>query len=392
MKQQIPSWPLFSGQEIAAAGAVLASGRTNYWAGEEGRSFEREFADFVGVRHAIALANGTLALEYALQALGLGAGDEVVVSPRSFVASAACVARVGATPVFADVDGYSQNISAATVAAELTPNTRAIVCVHLGGFPCAMLELQELARKHNLWLVEDCAQAHGASVAGRSVGSFGDVAAWSFCQDKIISCAGEGGMLTTDDQRLWRRVWQLKDHGKSPELTAEPHSGHSFRWLHESLGSNGRMTEMQAAIGRIQLVRLPSTLELRQRNAELLAAVCRRYSPIRLTELCPQAQPAWYRFYCFIPTTSFRPGHSRASLLAAINALGFPAFEGSCPEIYREAAFASYQVARQPAAARLGEQSLALLVHPNISLEQMQAYAATLDTCLQQALATSPGA
>ena len=382
----LPQWPIFSEDEIESVSAILRSGRTNYWNGEHGKLFEQEFASWVGVRHAVALANGTIALEYALRALGVGAGDEVVVTPRSFMASASCVVSVGARPVFADIDGYRQNISASTIEAVLSARTRAIICVHLGGYPCAMAEIQALARKHGLALVEDCAQAHGAQIDARSVGCFSDIATWSFCQDKIISCAGEGGMLTTDDAQLWRRVWQQKDHGKSPELAQAPHSGHGFRWLHESFGSNGRMTEVQAAIGRSQLRRLTATQTARERNAGLLARVCQRYPAIRQCPVLEGAQAAWYRFYCFIPETAYKPGHDKQSLLDSINRQGFPAFEGSCPEIYKEAAFADYKCPTLPMAERLGRESVALLCHQNIDRANMDAYAAALDISLQSCL------
>ena len=379
----LPQWPTFSAAEIETVSAILRSGRTNYWNGEHGKLFEQEFARFVCVRHAVALANGTLALEYALRALGVGAGDEVVVTPRSFMASVSSVVNVGAQPVFADIDGYTQNISARTIEPVLSARTRAIICVHLGGYPCAMPEIQALARAHNLALIEDCAQAHGARIDSRSVGSFSDIATWSFCQDKIISCAGEGGMLTTNDPQLWRLVWQQKDHGKSPELTQARHSGHSFRWLHETFGSNGRLTEIQAAIGRSQLQRLPETQNIRSRNAQLLARVCARYPAIQQCPVLAGTQAAWYRFYCFIPESAYKNGHDKASLLQLINAKGFPALEGSCPEIYREAAFAAQSPPTQPMAAQLGRESLALLCHQTIDLASMQAYAQALDESLQ---------
>ena len=382
-KYLLPPWPQFSPEEVAAATEVLQSGKTNYWGGEHGRAFEAEFADYIGVQKAIALANGSIALELALRALGIDAGTEVIVSPRSFMASAACVVNVGAKPVFADVDIHTQNISAASVSAVLSPASKAIICVHLGGYPCHMEELQRLAQQHNLYLIEDCAQAHGAAINGRKVGSFGHLAAWSFCQDKIISCAGEGGMITTNDAELARRVWQLKDHGKDPDLVHQPHQGYGFRWLHQDFGSNARLTEVQAAIGRIQLSRLPTTIQLRTRNAELLSATCARHPAVRQVQLAPGAQPAWYRFYGFVDPSAWRPGHDRVSLLQAINAAGYPAFEGSCPEIYREQAFAAYGQPRLPGAASLGEQSLAFLAHANISLAQMQAYCRVVDQALQ---------
>ena len=197
-------WPSFTVEEADAARAVLLSNKVNYWTGTECRNFETEFAAWCGTAHAVALANGTLALDVALKALGIGPGDEVVVTPRTFMASISCVVTAGATPVFADVDPDSGNLTAATIAAVLTPRTRAVIVVHLAGWPCDMDPIMALADQHGLKVIEDCAQAHGARYKGRSVGCMGHVGAWSFCQDKIMTTGGEGGMVTTNDAEIGR--------------------------------------------------------------------------------------------------------------------------------------------------------------------------------------------
>jgi dTDP-4-amino-4,6-dideoxygalactose transaminase len=225
-------WPRFSAKEAEAVASVLLSNRVNYWTGNEGKSFEQEYAAWAGVAHAIALANGTVALDAALAALGIGSGDEVVVTPRSFLASVSCVVNAGGVPVFADVDRDSQNITAQSIQRVLSPKTRAIICVHLAGWPCEMDAIMELAAERGLVVIEDCAQAHGARYRGRSVGSFGHVGAWSFCQDKIMTTGGEGGMVTTNDRELWSKMWSLKDHGKSWEAVYERQHPPGFRWLH----------------------------------------------------------------------------------------------------------------------------------------------------------------
>ena len=263
-------WPSFSLEEIAAATRVLESGRVNYWTGDEGRQFELEFATFVGCKHAVALANGTVALELALQALGIGLGDEVIVPSRTFIASASCAVMRGARPVIADVDRDSQNITANTIRAVLSARTRAIVTVHLAGWPCDMDPILALAHEHQLKIVEDCAQAHGATYKGRPVGSMGDAGAFSFCQDKIITTGGEGGMLTTNDPELWSRAWAFKDHGKSYDAVYQRQHPPGYRWLHESFGTNWRMTEMQSALGRLLLEQLPRFVQTRQRLAGVL--------------------------------------------------------------------------------------------------------------------------
>ena len=263
-------WPYFARDEIEAARKVLESGKVNYWTGAEGRQFEKEFAEFVGCDYAVAVANGTVALELALYALGIGPGDEVVVPSRTFIASASCAVMRGAKPVVADIDPVSQNITAETIARVLSPRTKAIVAVHLAGWPCDMDPIKKLARDRGLYVIEDCAQAHGATYKGKKVGSLGDVAAFSFCQDKIMTTGGEGGMLTTSNREIWERAWSYKDHGKSYAEVYKKDHPPGFRWLHESFGTNWRLTEMQAAIGRVQLNKLPQWVEKRRINAAVL--------------------------------------------------------------------------------------------------------------------------
>jgi dTDP-4-amino-4,6-dideoxygalactose transaminase len=376
-------WPCFSEEEIEAVAAVLRSNRVNYWTGDEGRQFEREFAEQVGTSRAIALANGTVALELALRGLGIGAGDEVVVTPRSFIASASCVVNVGAKPVFADVDRDSGNISAATIAPVLSERTRAIIVVHLGGYPADMDPIMALASKHSLKVIEDCAQAHGAQYRGHSLGSIGDVGVWSFCQDKIMTTGGEGGMVTVNDERLWRKMWAYKDHGKSWSAVYEQPSTPGFRWLHESFGTNWRMMEFQAVLGRIQLQRLKSWSETRNANASRVHAALKPLAgadgPFRLAPFFtdPSANDvhAYYRFYAYVRPDNLAHGWSRDRIVEEIVAAGVPCFHGTCPEIYREKAFEESGLAplqRLPAAMELGETSLAFLVHPTLTAEEIE--------------------
>ena len=362
-------WPYFAPDEIEAAVRVLRSGEVNYWTGEEGRQFEREFADFVGCRHAVALANGTVALEAALRALGVGPGDEVVTTSRAFIAAASCAVAVGARPVMADVDRDSQNITAEAVRAALTPRTKAIIAVHLAGWPCEMDELLELADQHGLKLIEDCAQAHGATYKGRVVGSIGHVAAFSFCQDKIMTTAGEGGMVTTNSEEVWRQVWSYKDHGKSFDAVYGKEHPPGFRWLHESFGTNWRMTEVQSAIGRVVLRKLPEWLEIRRKHAELLEERVSRIPALRVTVPPRHIEHAYYKYYVFVRPELLLPDWSRDRVMQSINAEGVPCSVGSCSEIYREKAFLGEwpEGQRLPAAKELGENSLVFQVHPTLT-------------------------
>lgn len=362
-------WPCFSQEEADAVQRVLLSNRVNYWTGNECRAFEEEFARFAGARHAVAVANGTLALELALRGLQIGEGDEVIVTSRTFLASASCIVAVGATPVFADVDVASQNITAETIAPHISSRTRAIICVHLAGWPCDMDPISALAQDHDLWLIEDCAQAHGARYRGRSVGALGHVAAWSFCQDKIMTTGGEGGMVTTCDHALWSRMWSYKDHGKSWDAVHRADHPPGFRWLHQSFGSNYRLTEMQAAIGRIQLERMPAWSAARAANAGALAQICGQHACVHVPQVPSDLQHAYYKFYAFVREEALRPGWDRDRIVAEIVQRGVPCFQGSCSEVYLEGAFdRRFRPAqRLPVARELGQTSLMMLVHPTLT-------------------------
>lgn len=383
-----PSWPYFEEDEIQAAMAPLQSGKVNYWTGQEGRLFEQEWAEFCGTRYAVAVANGTVALELALYALGIGPGDEVVVPSRTFIASASCAVMRGAKPVVADVDPVSQNLTAETVAAVLTPRTKAVVAVHLAGWPCDMDPLIELAREKGLYVIEDCAQAHGATYKGRPVGSFGDAAAFSFCQDKIMTTGGEGGMLTTNSREVWAKAWSYKDHGKSYDAVYHREHPPGFRWLHESFGTNWRMTEMQAAIGRVQLRKLPRWVEARWRNAAILTERFARLPALRVTVPPEDVGHAYYKYYVFVCPERLKSGWNRDRVMEAINAEGIPCFSGSCSEIYREKAFTDRgwgPPERLPVARELGETSLMFLVHPTLSEKDMRDTARAVEKVLRAA-------
>lgn len=374
----LPSWPHYEPDEIEAVAAVLRSGKVNYWTGEEARKFEHEYAASVGVEHAVALMNGTVALEAALYALGIGQGDEVIVPCRTFIATASAVAMRGGTPVVADIDPDSQNLTVATIEPLVTRRTRAVIAVHLAGWSCEMDPLMAFAAKHKLYVIEDCAQAHGATYKGRPVGSFGHVAAFSFCQDKILTTGGEGGMLTTNDRSIWGRAWSFKDHGKGWDAVYNQRHSDGFRWLHDSFGTNWRLTEMQAAIGRIQLRRLPAWVERRRQNAHVLEEAFSRIPSLRVTRPQDNIGHSYYKYYVFIRPERLAPDWTRDRVVKAIQMEGIPCLAGICPEIYLEGAFQSaeqHPVPRLPVAMKLGETSMMFLVHPTLQAEHM------LQTC-----------
>ena len=363
-------WPSFTSEEATAVQQVLLSNKVNYWTGQECREFEKEFAAWSETKYAVALSNGTLALDVALKALDVGPGDEVVVTPRTFIASISCVVNAGATPVFADVELDSGNISAATIAKVLTPRTKAVICVHLAGWPCDMDPIMALADQHGLKVIEDCAQAHGTQYKGRSVGSIGHVGAWSFCQDKIMTTGGEGGMVTTNDEALWRAMWSFKDHGKSYEAVYEREHAPGFRWLHESFGTNWRMLEMQAVIGRIQLKRMKDWTAARERNAHSILETCQQFSALRVPLLSADSVHAQYKCYVYVDPAQLVQGWTRDRIVAEISAMGVPCFQGSCSEVYLEKAFDGTgwrPKTSLPNAKELGETSLMFLVHPTLT-------------------------
>lgn len=393
MPVQFSPWPHFDDEQIEAISAVLRSGRINYWTGSIGREFEREYSAYLGRRHAIAVANGTLALELALEAFGIGAGDEVVVPARTYVASASCAVMRGAVPVIADIDRNSQCLTAETIAAVVTEKTRAVVVVHLAGWPADMDPIMDLARERGLIVIEDCAQAHGAFYKGRPVGSIGHAGAFSFCQDKIITTGGEGGLLALDDEEAWRRAWAFKDIGRSYAAVYERNHPPGFRWFTESFGTNWRMTEMQAAIGRIQLRRLPQWVEQRTRNAAILRQSLEGLRVLRMPQVPLGDVHAHYRFYAFVQPQWLSTGWSRDRILGETEAMGVPCGVGSCPEIYLEKAFVDRGWGprqRLPVAKGLGETSLMFLVHPTLTVEEMQEAAHVIRTVIEKANAQVP--
>lgn len=368
-------WPCFTQEEADAVNRVLLSNKVNYWTGQECRLFETEFAFWAGCEHAIALGNGTLALDLALKALDVGIGDEVISTPRTFLASVSSIVTAGATPVFADIDLNSQNITAETIEAVLTPRTKAVIVVHLAGMPAEMDAIMALSDKYGFKVIEDCAQAHGAKYKGRSVGSIGHIGAWSFCQDKIMTTGGEGGMVTTNDKELWSKMWSYKDHGKSFDAIYNREHPPGFRWLHESFGTNWRMTELQGVIGRIQLTRMADWTVKRQANGKAIDEAVKDLKIVRIVKVPSYIDHAEYKHYLFVEPEFLADGWSRDKLIDAIMDKGVPVYQGSCSEVYLEKAFDNTPWRpehRLPNAVMLGESSLMFLVHPTLTTDEIQ--------------------
>lgn len=368
-------WPSFTEKEADAIKNVLLSNKVNYWTGQECREFEKEFASFSDTKYAVALANGTVALDVALKALQIGAGDDVIVTSRTFLASASSIVTAGANPIFADVELDSQNISRRTIEAVLTPNTKAIICVHLAGWMCDMDPIMQLAAEKGLYVIEDCAQAHGAKYKGKPAGSIGHIAAWSFCQDKIMTTGGEGGMVTTNDESLWKKMWSYKDHGKSYDSVYNKQHPPGFRWLHDSFGTNWRMMEMQAVIGRIQLTYMPDWTKNRIENADKILKAFDHSNYFTVNRPTDDYLHAQYKCYVQVNINALPSGWSRDRIMQFINAEGVPCYSGSCSEVYLEHAFDNTNwrpKERLKNAQQLGETSLMFLVHPTLSEDNIK--------------------
>lgn len=381
-------WPAFGEEEIAAVTAVLRSGKINQWTGSEVWEFERDYAAYLGRAHAVAVMNGTAALELALKALGIGPGDEVVTTPRTFIASSSSAVLQGAVPLFADVDRDSGNITPASIEAILTPKTKAIIVVHLGGWPADMTGIMDLARERGIAVVEDCAQAHGAEHRGARVGSFGQIAAFSFCQDKIITTGGEGGLVALDDEAAWNVAWSFKDHGKSFDAVFHEEHAPGFRWLHRSFGTNWRMTEIQAVLGRLQLRDLGETVRVRNANARLFREALLPQPALRIPTVDARDVHAYYKFYAYVVPEALRPGWNRDRIQAELEAGGVPVTSGSCSEIYREVAFTSRGLGPAkplPVAHELGETSLMFQVHPGLTREALLGAATVVNDIMARA-------
>lgn len=381
-------WPDFDAEEKQAVLEVLDSNQVNYWTGQRGREFEIAFAAYFKTDYAVAVANGTVALDLAWQALALPKGSEVIVTSRTFIASISSIVLAGLTPVFADVDLDSQNITAQTIAPHINHNTSAILCVHLAGWPCEMFDILALAKQHDLRVVEDCAQAHGAKYHGKPVGSLGDIAAWSFCQDKIMTTAGEGGMVTTNSQALWEKVWAFKDHGKSWSAIYQKEHPAGFRWLHESFGTNWRMTEIQSAVGLKQLEKMPQWSAKRMKYSQQILTTAKNIPALRVPVIPEHIEHAFYKCYVFVEPSQLKEGWDRDKIIEQFNQLGVPCFSGSCSEVYKEKAFDNTNYRPKKAlsnAIQLGHDSLMFLVHPSLKQAEIDKCCAVLCEVMEEA-------
>jgi dTDP-4-amino-4,6-dideoxygalactose transaminase len=377
---------MYTLKQINNVSKILKKNKTNYWTGLEGKNFEREFSNYHNTKYSVAVSNGSIALEIALKALNLKKTDTVLVTPRSFIISASCVLNLGLKPIFADVDDNG-NLSIEGIKEAYNKNVKAIILVHLNGLSCDLDPILKFVKKNKIYLIEDCSQAHGAVYKNKKVGSFGDISTWSFCQDKIISTGGEGGMISTNNKNLWLKIWSLKDHGKNYQRVFDKKHKTGFRWLHDDLGSNYRMTEMQAVIGREQLKSLDQQIKKRNIIANLYLNGLKNFyqndiikKPDFKCETCPLKQTVkkcnkckhvFYRLNLFVNQKKI----NQTKLIEKINKNKIECNMGSCPEIYREKIFKKlklYPKKRLQNAKLLGETSIMFPINPNKEIKKIK--------------------
>jgi len=356
-------WPNFSKNLISKVNKIISSGKINYTTGPYGKKFEKNFSRFIGNKYSVAICNGTAALEVAIKSLELPINSEIIVTARSFFSSAACIVNAGYSPIFADVDFLTQNISVDEIKKKFTKKTKAIICVHLAGLPCDMNSIKEFAGKKKLKIIEDCSQAHGASINKKQVGSFSDVATWSFCTDKIISTLGEGGMISTNNKKIYEFCKKYINHG----TTRQKKNSDKFVYNKNFFGTNLRITEIQSMAGLEQLKDLKRIQIKREKMSKDYFNLISKYQNLIDCYMPPKnIKNAWYRFYFFLKPDIKNYKKIRYKIIKSLKKDDVKCFTGSCPEIYLEKAFKklkNFKVIRLKNCKILGETSIALDVN-----------------------------
>ena len=329
-------WPNYDSKIINKIINILKSGRTNYLIGKEGSKFEKNFSKFYNIKYTNVVANASLGLELSLLSLNLKKGDEVIVTPRSYHSSVSSIIRAGLTPIFADIDRYSMNICPKSIEKNISKKTKAIICVHLYGMPCDMKKINKLCTKFKLKVIEDCSQAHGTKISKKYVGSFGDISVFSFCQDKIISTGGEGGMIATNNKKLHNKIWSLKEIGKNKtKYHKVDNSSNNFPYLHDSIGTNARITEIQSCIGNYQLNKLKNYIRRRNLNAMIYYEKLKKCKYLIIPKFSSNITHSYYRYTVIINDKLIK----RSLLMKNLKMEGVECNVGGCPTIYDEKYF-----------------------------------------------------
>ena len=376
-------WPHIDNNIIEKVSDVLKSGKLNQWNNNLVKEFENKFSEKMDCKYGVAVFNGTVALELCIKSLELNDGDEVIVTGRTFIASAMSCVTNRLKPVFVDVDLESQNITLNNIREKINSKTKAIILVHLAGWPCDLEEICKFAKDNNIYVIEDCAQAHGAKYNNKSVGSYGDISAWSFCQDKIMTTGGEGGMVTTNNLSLYKKAWSIKDHGKNYDLVFNKKHDFGFRWLHTDIGTNYRMMPIQAVIGLEQLILLDNWVNHRREIANIYNQSLKNINGVRITVPKDNVFHSYYKYYFFIDPSKFKI--SRNDIIQEINKNEVPAFVGSCGEVYMEESMTDYKPdERLKNSITLFDTSIMLLCDPTISLDKASIYIDIIVNILNQ--------
>tara|TARA_Y100001970_G_scaffold199595_1_gene242804 strand:+ start:40020 stop:41201 length:1182 start_codon:yes stop_codon:yes gene_type:complete len=387
-KIKFSNWPYYSKEEVNSVSKILLSGKVNYLYGKYGTIFENKFSKYINSKYAIAVSNGTVALELSLLSLNLKKNDEIIVTPRSYFSSASSILKVGAKPVFIDVDINTQNITLDNIAKAVTRKTKVIICVHLSGYPCDMIEISKFAKKNKLVIIEDCSQAHGAKINQKKVGSFGNISIWSFCNDKIISTGGEGGMITTNNEKIKEFIWSYKDQGKNYKKFFSQNKKNVFRYLHDQVGSNFRITEMQSIIGIHQLKSLEKNISIRNKYAKLLNKTLMNFPAVLTTKVKKNYLHAYYRYYFFINIKKLKKNWTRDKIIKNLCSYNIQSGSGSCPTIFLEDPFKKLVKDSKKNflnAKKLGRISIALNIHHNLKLKEVHLICKILKNILKKA-------
>jgi len=340
---KLVGWPNFSEEAIQSVVETLRSGKVNYWTGRKGMEFEKRFAAWQGSKYAISVATGTAALHVALTALGIGPGDEVIVPSYTFIATSFSVVQAGAIPRFADVNLEDHCISVESAERLVTERTRAIMPVHLYGNVCDMDKIQAFAKKYNLFVIEDNAEAYGGAYKGKKTGTLGDIAGCSFCQNKTFTTGGEGGMVTTDNEELAWKARSFRDHGYDvKERLSLLELEQKLPYIHNMVGWNYRMTEMQSAIGLAELDRIDTwNMPARRRNAKILIDALRQRPEVKYFPIdTPERQNGWYVLAFSLDIENMKCDIQQFVKAAA--AEGAPCWKVFWPQCHTERAFREY--------------------------------------------------
>jgi len=393
--EPFPMWPSFSQKAIESVSEPLKSGKVNYWTGELGTKFEKEWAKWNGVKYCITTTNGTSALHTAVASLGIGPGDEVICPSYSFIASSFCILQAGALPVFADVDKKSHTIDPNDIEDKITDKTRAIIVVHLYGIVADMESIMEIARKHNLFVIEDCAQCFGGIYKGKKVGTIGDVGCFSFCQSKHFTTGGEGGAVITNNEDLYWECMSFRDHGYDvKERLRLLEMEKKLMYIHRRVGFNYRMTEIQSLIGLCELERFDSwNLPNRRRNGKYLIEKLKNHPLVLYPPLDTEERQNAFWWAPFVLDTD-KLKVPLKQFISAMEAEGVPVYGVQWPEMYKERAYVEkngfgrlkypfndpnarkidYSKVECKKAKWLSERTMSFFTHPVYEIKHMEKY------------------